>query len=681
MPKRKKGGRASDNTGASHKRGKTTRGSAASSSSSSSSSPSSSGHSHNSVSSSASISRYATLSANLHHTAFTEAVAVTGDEASWLEIDGLDLERLSQHPFLGQWFPFKVHHLRRMAGGATESIALGTTHTLKFTLLCDNGQLEVATVAAQDAAEAGTPALGLRLRDVHDPASMELCIHSLSCFNKGKAFQLHVAAVANAAAGNVRTTGKSTAKSKSKSNAHARTHDTKADEVRPVITTPFRVVKQRIRVTRTGSELGVFFKDEGGKDKYFELNVELLCGTNRVGNLRDDEIPITVTAHYNDEALTPAPKMTKAKTPIPLLVCADGTEFKIHRDGTGLVRCRINDVSKNHEKSGFRIRISAGQGIIGGSHDAVLVSQDPFSATTGTSHGDSSIHGIGLGGSSGGTGSLRRSVSNSGIFTDRFEDIASGISEPIVVRSKAKPSRAKTSSTNKTSWRSSPMRCGPGEHGASSSSSSSTSGAQSSFGRAALPRCDRATVRAIKEGRLVTAETSIKLLSEWGNSLTKSLESVGQYLADFTLFTHIVTRPLLHQLADQATNSAPIVQRIVSQNDEGDVGDAAGALSGAGASGSSKSDAAGAGLSATSVPRLELPRLSSLEYNFDNIPSPLASPGVGSVGSGASSCVSLGGLAPSSAMRQQSLGYSGLPMPGDLTGQWSTGVGGAFSSI
>ena len=104
------------------------------------------------------------------------------------------------------------------------------------------------------------------------------------------------------------------------------------------------------------------------------------------------------------------------------------------------------------------------------------------------------------------------------------------------------------------------------------------------------------------------AETSIKLLSDWGNSLTKALESVGQYLADFTMFTHLVTRPLLHQLADQAANSAPIVQRIVSQSDAG-----------SGEKTSNKS----------SAPKIVLPRLSSLECNFDDLPPVAPTPYAG----------------------------------------------------
>ena len=286
-------------------------------------------------------SGFAVASRGEHGATFSQPYSASC--TSWLEVDALDLERLAKHPFVGTWFPLKVHHLKKTASGDTQNVRLDHPATLVVTLLADNGKREVAAVAAQDDAESGSRALEVRLRDSGNPDTMEVRINTLSCYHKGKEFTLHVAAAPSDA---------------------SKSSKAKAKKIKPTQTESFRVVKQRIRVTRTGAELDTFFKDEGGKDKYFDLKVELMSASG-VENLRGEDIPITVTAHYNNEGLTPAPKMTTSKTPIPLLVCADGVDFKIGTNGCGLVRCRINDVSKNHEKSGFRIRISAGQGIVG----------------------------------------------------------------------------------------------------------------------------------------------------------------------------------------------------------------------------------------------------------------------------------------------------------------------------
>ncbi|GBG31370.1 Hypothetical Protein FCC1311_075942 [Hondaea fermentalgiana] len=114
-------------------------------------------------------------------------------------------------------------------------------------------------------------------------------------------------------------------------------------EVSPVMTRAMLVVNAHIVVTNEMPK--VWYKDQGGRDKCIDIDLELV-GPH--GIVTGQEVPLKCVLLYEDfkqvlhqDILQPSPT----------------TVLKIGTSGKTRVRLRIEDVSKNHQSKNFRIRI------------------------------------------------------------------------------------------------------------------------------------------------------------------------------------------------------------------------------------------------------------------------------------------------------------------------------------
>lgn len=114
-------------------------------------------------------------------------------------------------------------------------------------------------------------------------------------------------------------------------------------EVSPVMTRAMLVVNAHIVVTNEMPK--VWYKDQGGRDKCIDIDLEL---RGPGGVVTGQEVPLKCVLLYEDfkqvlhqDILQPSPT----------------TVLKIGGSGKQRIRLRIEDVSKNHQSKNFRIRI------------------------------------------------------------------------------------------------------------------------------------------------------------------------------------------------------------------------------------------------------------------------------------------------------------------------------------
>ena len=286
-------------------------------------------------------------------------------------------------------------------------------------------------------------------------------------------------------------------------------------------TAPFTIVSQRLKINSDAPTL--WFKDEGGRDKSMEFQVEL-WNTLGLHKLRD--VPLLVTLHYDTEGYPQALAHTKArnddsKDDLQLLQMARDTD-SIVRHGQASVRLRINDVSKNHLTHAFIIKI------------APNIIKDP-----------------------------------------ELMDVAAAYSTPIVVKSKRNNTKKKKKKI---------MNGGDGAVSSSSSSSGGSSGSSSSssssneqgghgvrykksirnnsgipfnmnttmdaaaLGSMNLPVITPDVMRRIHNGEL-DAPKSGAILAQWGYAVNRFVEKTNRQVQNLLLFNGQVVQPLLHSVS------------------------------------------------------------------------------------------------------------------------------------
>ncbi|CAM9876852.1 unnamed protein product, partial [Chrysoparadoxa australica] len=114
-------------------------------------------------------------------------------------------------------------------------------------------------------------------------------------------------------------------------------------------------VSDRVNVVRQSLEIiprpeapipEQWYKDEGGRDNCIELMIYLKDSEGRT--IRNRQVPLRLTLLY--ESLHRVQNQE-------ILMLAPGSRMSIEENGTTLLRAKVGEVSKNHQKQAFRVRV------------------------------------------------------------------------------------------------------------------------------------------------------------------------------------------------------------------------------------------------------------------------------------------------------------------------------------
>lgn len=114
----------------------------------------------------------------------------------------------------------------------------------------------------------------------------------------------------------------------------------------PAISEPMLAVQYRLTIDHTTPD--IWYKDEGGRDKCIEINVNLVNKEGRCSIER--KVPLKVSLHYSNGALVARQDILKVNPESKLL---------LDKKGSAIIKVRIEDVSKNHQNQAFSVMIAA----------------------------------------------------------------------------------------------------------------------------------------------------------------------------------------------------------------------------------------------------------------------------------------------------------------------------------
>ena len=405
-----------------------------------------------------------------------------------LQFDEDDIKKL-QEPLIGTWMHLKMYAVT-FAGD--KILNLDDAFPLKVSLTCDSGGTEVTETHQS---ESGLPALEVKgnYMSKSGTATIQLKINTLSRYFESSRFSLRVQPA----------------------------DDANVSGLKEVKTPTFNVVSQRLKVTDLGGEedglIGKFYKDEGGKEKFLEYSVEL---KDARGICADREVPLKVTLHYDTENRPEANEMTNNGK--QTLMSFDETNELIVKNGKGIVKIRINDVSKNHYSNGFLIRVGPKLEGDGG----VPENSDISAGWSGTTI----------------------------VKSKRAKNI------PVAVRKKQAAALAAKQAMGLGSVIGS-VRKGSKSGRGGGRGVADTAGNATGSGRKprskknkknrsqAMPVLPQSLKNDLKRNISVPPSVAINTLSEWGQTLTNSLLQMQQCLVPFISFSDDVALPLLQQVS------------------------------------------------------------------------------------------------------------------------------------
>merc|ERR1719453_687077 len=113
-------------------------------------------------------------------------------------------------------------------------------------------------------------------------------------------------------------------------------------------TAPFTVVRQRLEMDSLVLEDGVWYKDEGGREKCIETTVRLVGATGAV--CTGMRVPLRLSLVY--ESGDAVADQTKLK------VAGEAAREIDPGNGSTTLRVRIEDVSRNHQGQRFRLQVA-----------------------------------------------------------------------------------------------------------------------------------------------------------------------------------------------------------------------------------------------------------------------------------------------------------------------------------
>ena len=117
----------------------------------------------------------------------------------------------------------------------------------------------------------------------------------------------------------------------------------------PAVTTePLTVIRHRLRITQQPP--ATWYKDEGGRDKCISIHAVLVDADDRPVHGR--EVPLKVTLCYEGDEHMEVKNQSILKFP------SDTTVNRVGSDGTVELKVRVEEVSKNHQKQAFVVRVA-----------------------------------------------------------------------------------------------------------------------------------------------------------------------------------------------------------------------------------------------------------------------------------------------------------------------------------
>jgi hypothetical protein len=122
-----------------------------------------------------------------------------------------------------------------------------------------------------------------------------------------------------------------------------------ADDIRMVVSNPLKVVKFKLVIAEmTGiDDDGLWYKDQGGRDKAISLKLQMVDKDGSVA-LPSQRIPLRCKLMYGNG---------NAVGNTNLLKISPECSQQINEDGFGDIKYRIEDVSKNHQKNSFCVHV------------------------------------------------------------------------------------------------------------------------------------------------------------------------------------------------------------------------------------------------------------------------------------------------------------------------------------
>lgn len=128
---------------------------------------------------------------------------------------------------------------------------------------------------------------------------------------------------------------------------HANANNSFAGQyVAPAMSDPVTVVRHKLSLKSSLAPNEVWFKDEGGRDKCIEMNINM---EDREGNpVLDRRIPLRITLLYENRTVVQKQDVLK--------ISPDSS--RVIENGSAQLRLRLEDVSKNHQKQRFAIRVA-----------------------------------------------------------------------------------------------------------------------------------------------------------------------------------------------------------------------------------------------------------------------------------------------------------------------------------
>jgi hypothetical protein len=421
----------------------------------------------------------------------------------YLQFDDDDVSKL-QEPLVGSWLHLKMYAVT-LTGD--KILNLDAAFPLKVSLTCEIETPEgtrVIEITENTQNESGLPALEVKGNHMTKAgtAAIQLKINALSRNFESNRFGLRVQPA----------------------------DDANVSGLKEVQTPTFNVVSQRLKVTDLGGEndgsIGVFYKDEGGKEKYLEYKVEL---KDARGLCTDRQVPLTVTLHYDTASRPEANKMTNNGK--QELMNLEESQKLMVENGTGTVRLRVNDVSKNHYSNGFVVRIGPDLSGVNG-----LANRDVAAGWSGTT--------------------IVKSKKAKGIpVAQRTKKAALAAAALAAAAQLAGGSNSGSSGSSGSSGRS-------GSSGSSSSSSSTKKKkkvaksaskkkptAGSLGGSPILPVLPDGLQSDLQARIMVNPIDAMATLSAWEETLTNSLLQIQQHLQPFIRFSNEIALPLMTQVS------------------------------------------------------------------------------------------------------------------------------------
>eukprot|EP00954_Amorphochlora_amoebiformis_P000656 51473-Amorphochlora_amoeboformis.AAC.2 len=141
--------------------------------------------------------------------------------------------------------------------------------------------------------------------------------------------------------------------------------------VMPVVSQPMTVILHKLKIRPTPAFPKVWYKDEGGRDKFIPLNAVLedqnmnivpdRCANRlrhvlRLISCSCREVPIRVVLTYEGDVDSEVKNQSILKLSNVISNTRDSLA-KIGRNGRVTLRVRIEEVSKNHQKQAFCVKI------------------------------------------------------------------------------------------------------------------------------------------------------------------------------------------------------------------------------------------------------------------------------------------------------------------------------------